>query len=67
MSLLDLTVEAGMPDDVMGELIDCKNIVYVPRQDGFLVNMVNEGFDEELCGMSTDFAIQMKEVTLAAV
>ena len=57
VSLLDLTVKTGFPGDVMRALIGGMYIVYVPRQDALLVNMVNEVNDE-------DFAIQMKEVTL---
>ena len=39
VSLLDLTVEAGIPGDVMRHLIiGGKNIVSVPRHDGLLVD-----------------------------
>ena len=39
----------------------------VPRNDGLLVDMVNEGINEELGGMcDNNFAIQMKKATLTA-
>ena len=45
MSLLDLTLEAGIPGDVMS-LIDCNLIVYVLHHDIFLVDGVNDGLDK---------------------
>ena len=50
----------------MWALIDDKNIVSVARYEGFLVDMVNEGINQEFSGMAADFAIQEKEVTLPA-
>ena len=67
MSLLDLTLEAGIPGDVIGSLIDGKHIVSVPHQDGLLVDKVDDGLDEEIDGMAADFAMRTKEVTLAAL
>ena len=64
MSILDLTVEAGIPGRVMS-LIDDQHIVYVPYHDGLLVNRVNVGMDEEIDRMAVAFAMQMKKVTLA--
>ena len=40
VSLLDLTIEAVIPGDVMWAVIGNKNIVSVPRHDGLRVNMV---------------------------
>ena len=47
MSLLDLTVEAAIPDDRMWGLIGGKNSVSVPCHDGLLVDMVNESIEED--------------------
>ena len=47
VSLLDFTIEAGIPGDVMRALIDDKHIVSVPRHDGFLVDMVYESIEED--------------------
>ena len=52
MSLLDLTIESGIPDDVMWPLMDGKHIVSVPHHDGLLVDRVNDGLDEEIDGTS---------------
>ena len=52
MSLLDLTLEAGIPGDVMWSLIDGKHIVSVPHQDGLLVDKVDDGRDGEIDGMA---------------
>ena len=41
--LLDLTLERGIPDDVMWPLMDGKHIVYVPHHDGLLVDMADDG------------------------
>ena len=41
--LLVLTFEAGIPRVIMRELICGKNIVYVFRYDGMLMDIVNEG------------------------
>ena len=48
VSLLDLTVEAGIPGDVMRTLIGGNNIVSVPRHDALLVDMVNENIEQDL-------------------
>ena len=47
VSLLDLIVEAGIPGDAMRALVGGNTIVYVPRQDGFLVDMVNQSIEED--------------------
>ena len=48
LSLLDLTVEAGILSDVMGHLyIGGKNILSVPRHDALLVDMVIESIEED--------------------
>ena len=57
VSLLDLTVEAGIPDDVMRVFIGGKKIVYMPCHDGLLVDMVNEGIDEEVKWLLTSSSI----------
>ena len=67
LTLLDLTLEAGIPGDVMRSIIDGKLIVSVPRHDGELVDRVNDNNEEDLDGLAADFARQMKEVTLAAL
>ena len=36
--------------------------MFLPRHDILLVDMVNEGIDEELDGLAADFASQMKGV-----
>ena len=61
VSLLNWTLEADIPGDVMWSLIDGKHIVYVPHQDGLLVNRVDDGLDEEIDGMAADFAMRLKE------
>ena len=43
MSFLDLTLEAGIPDDVIWPLIDGKYIVSVSHHDGLLVDRVDDG------------------------
>ena len=67
VSLLDLTLEAGIPDDVMWSLIDGKHIVSMPHHDGFLVDRVDDGMGEEIDGMAADFSLQLKEITLSAL
>ena len=50
VSLLDLTVDAAIPSDVMRALICGKNIVFVPRHDGLLENIeedLNTTSDED--------------------
>ena len=65
VSLLDLTLEASIPDDVMWPFMDGRHIVSVPYHDGFLVDRVDDGLDEEIHGMDDDFAMRLKEGTLA--
>ena len=60
VSLLELTLEAGIPDDVMWPLIDGEHIVSVPHHDGLLVDRVDDGLDEEIGGMASDFAMRLK-------
>ena len=67
VSLMDLTLEAGIPGDVMWSIIDGKHIVSVPHHDGLLVDRVDDGLDEEIDRMAADFAMRWKEVTLAAL
>ena len=50
----------------MCPLIDGKHIVSVPHHDGLFVDMV-DGLNEEIDGMAADFAMRLKEVTLAAL
>ena len=66
VSLLDLTLEAGIPDGVMWSLIDGKHIVSVSYHDGLLVDRVNDGLDQDIDRISADFGMHMKNVTLAA-
>ena len=67
VSLMDLTLEAGILGDVMWSLIDGKHIVSVPHHDGLLVDRVDDGLDVEIDRMAADFAMRWKEVTLAAL
>ena len=46
--LLDLTADASIPNDVMRALIGGNTIVSVPRHDGLIVDMVNEGLGEDV-------------------
>ena len=55
LTLLDLTIEAGIPDDVMPSIIDGKLIVSVPRHDGEHVDRVNDNNEEDLDGLAADF------------
>ena len=50
MSLLDLTLEAGILDDVMWPLIDGKHIVSVPHHDGLLVDRFDDVLEEKIDG-----------------
>ena len=50
----DLTIEAGIPGDVMWPLIDGKNIVSVPYHEGLSVDMVDDCLDEEIDGETED-------------
>ena len=67
VSLLDLTLEASIPDNVMWPLMDGKHSVSVSHHDGFLVDRVADGLDEEINGMAADFAMWLTEGTLAAL
>ena len=67
VSLLDLTLEAGIPDDVMWLFMDGKHIVSVLHHDGLLVDRVDNGPDEDIDGMAADFAMWLNESTLAAL
>ena len=48
VSLLNLTIEAGIPGDVMWSLIDGKHIVSVPHHDELFVDRVDDCLDEEI-------------------
>ena len=48
VSLLDLTVKAGIPCNVMRAPLGDNNIVSVPHHDRLLVDMVNESIQEDL-------------------
>ena len=67
VSLLDLSLEAGIASEVMWSLIVGKYIVSVPPHDRLLVDSVDDGLDEEIDGMAADFAMQLMEVTLVAL
>ena len=67
MPLLDLTLEAAIPDDVMWPLMDGKHIVSVPHHRELLVDGVDDGLDKEIDGIPADFAMRLKEVTLTAL
>ena len=43
LSLLDLTLETTIPDDVMWPFMDGKHNVSIPHHDGFLVDRVDDG------------------------
>ena len=64
VSFLDLTLEAGIPDDVMWSIIDGKHIVSVPHNDRLIVDRVDDGLDEEIDGMAADLTMRIKKVTL---
>ena len=66
VSLLDLTIDAGIQDDVIWLLMGGKHIVSVPHHDGLLVVRVDDDLDEDIDGMA-DFAMRLKEGTLAAL
>ena len=50
VSLLNLTLEAGILGDVMWSFKDGKHIMYVPHHDGLFVDMVDACLDEEIDG-----------------
>ena len=60
ISLLNLTLDASIPGDVMWSLIDGKHIVSVLHHDGLLVVRVDDVLDKEIDGMADDFAMRMK-------
>ena len=60
VSLMYLTLEAGIPGDVMWSLIDGKPIVSVPHHDGLLVDRVDDGLAEEIDRVAADFAMRWK-------
>ena len=65
--MLDPTIEADIPGAVMWSVIDSKHSVSMPYHDGLLVDMINDGLDDEIDGIAVDFAIHIKEVTLPAL
>ena len=54
VSLLNLTLEAVIPGDVMWSLIDGMHIVSVLHHDGLFVDRVDDCFDEEIDGGTED-------------
>ena len=50
VSLMNLTIEAGIPGDVMWLLIDVKHIVSLPHHDGLFVDSVDDCLDEKIYG-----------------
>ena len=50
VSLLNLTLGADIPSDVMWSFIDGKHIVSVPHHDGLFVDRVDDCLDEEIDG-----------------
>ena len=57
MYLLDLTLESGLPGDVMWSLIDGKHIVSVLHHDGLIVDRVDDDLDEEIEVMVAEFTM----------
>ena len=54
LSLLNLTLEAGIPGDVMWSLIDGKHDVSLPHHDGLFVDRVDDCLDEKIDGGTED-------------
>ena len=54
VSLLNLTIEAGIPGEVMWSLIDGKHIVSLPHHDGLFADRVDDCFDEKIDGGTVD-------------
>ena len=54
VSLLNLSLGARIPGDVMWSLIDGKNIVSMPHHDGLLVDRVDNCLDEGIDGETED-------------
>ena len=48
VSLLNLTLEASIPGDMMWSLIDGRHIVTVPHHVVLFVDMVDDCWDEEI-------------------
>ena len=48
VSLLNLTLDAGIPGDVMWSLIDGKHIVSLPHHDGLFVDRFDDGWMRRL-------------------
>ena len=66
-SQVDLTLDAGFPDDVMWLLMDGNHIVYVLQHDGVFIDRTADGMDEEIDRMAADFAMRLKGDTPAAL
>ena len=45
--------------------MDINHIVSVPHHDGLFVDRVDDGLDEEIDGIAAEFAMRLKEGTLA--
>ena len=54
VSLLNLTLEAGIPGDVMWSLIDGKHIVSGSHHDGLFVDRIDDCLDEDVDGGTED-------------
>ena len=54
VSLLDLTLEAGIPGDVMWSLIDGKHIASVPHHGGLFMDRINDCLDKDIDGGTND-------------
>ena len=50
VSLIDLTLGADIPVDVMWSIIDDKHIMPELHNDGLFVEMVDDCLDEEIVG-----------------
>ena len=55
VSLLNLTLEAGIPGDVVWPLIEGKHIVSLPHHDGMFVDRVDDFFNEKIDGGTEDW------------
>ena len=64
VSLLNLTLEADIPGDVMWSLIDGTHIVSVPHHDGLFVDRVDDCLDEEIDGRMEDFFDAREDTTV---
>ena len=54
VSLLNLTLDAGIPGDVIRSLIDGNHIVAAPHHDGLFVDRVDDCLDEDIGGGTAD-------------